>query len=327
MLRVLHVTGAYPTQENPMSHIFVKLQIDSLSQVGIAADVCVLKGSGFLKYIFGVRQIRKRLKDQAYDLIHAHYMYAGWTARLSSTLPLVVTFLGSDVYGKVRGNGTTKLISRTIHVFLSRMLCTLAAAAVVPSDKMSRLVGNSSIVIPHGVNLEVFSPQEMKREGLQLAKNRFYVLFAGLKSNSVKRFPLAQRAMDILKMKHPDSELIEMEGLSQAGVAELMNSVNCLLVTSRHEAGPMVIKEALACNLPVVSVDVGDAVERLTGVDNCYLVSPNPQEIAGALELVLASSRRSLNARVKINDVTLEASALKLCEVYENAVHKGRNKN
>lgn len=322
MVKVLHVTGAYPSKENPKSHIFVKLQIESLLKLGVQIDVCLLKGRSILKYVLGVGQIRGFLKRAKYDIVHAHYMYVGWTARVSSTSPLVVTFLGSDVYGKYRDNNALRKIGGFCHVFFSRLLCAVTAASIVPCTKMSKLVGTGPTVIPHGVDLSVFRPMEPERRSLSLVASTFYILFAGLRSNPVKRFALAEQAVTKLKKSYSNIELIEIDGLTQDCVASFMNAVDCLLVTSAHEAGPIVVKEALACNLPVVSVNVGDVSDILTGVDNCYVVNPFPDEIAHALECVLKSGRRSSNGRVKAEDLSLESSARRILEVYEKVLFK-----
>lgn len=321
-LKVLHVTGAYPTPDNPKKHVFVKDQVESLARIGVQVDVCVLEGNGPLKYIFGIGQLRKHLRGARYDLIHAHYMYAGWTARFSSALPLVVTFLGSDVYGNCNHDGSSKKISRVGHILFSKLLSSFASASIVPSSRMAVLVGSNSAVIPHGVDFDIFKEEKPNRLTLSLDARKFYILFAGVRSNPVKRFPLAEQAVNIVKKEHPNVKMIEIDGLSRNEVARFMNAVDCLLVTSAHEAGPIVVKEALACNLPVVSVDVGDVPERLLRVDNCWVVNPSAEEIATALEQVLKSGRRSSNGRIRIESVSLEASAQKISEVYESVLRK-----
>jgi len=62
-----------------------------------------------------------------------------------------------------------------------------------------------------------------------------------------------------------------------------LNASDALLLTSMHEGSPTVVKEALACGLPVVSVDVGDVAERIEGIEGCHLASPEPAELAGKL--------------------------------------------
>jgi len=56
-----------------------------------------------------------------------------------------------------------------------------------------------------------------------------------------------------------------------------LNASNVLLLTSLHEGSPTVVKEALACGLPVVSVDVGDVAERIEGIEGCHLAVATPE--------------------------------------------------
>ena len=51
-----------------------------------------------------------------------------------------------------------------------------------------------------------------------------------------------------------------------------MNSADCILFTSIQEGSPNVIKEALACNIPIVSTNVGDVKERLETIDGCFVI-------------------------------------------------------
>ena len=49
--------------------------------------------------------------------------------------------------------------------------------------------------------------------------------------------------------------------MEQDQLVKYYNSVDCLILTSFHEGSPNVIKEAMACNLPIVSTKVGDVEE------------------------------------------------------------------
>jgi glycosyltransferase involved in cell wall biosynthesis len=53
------------------------------------------------------------------------------------------------------------------------------------------------------------------------------------------------------------------------------------------------VQEALACNLPVVSVDVGDVRERLTGIVPSQIVERNAESIGTALAAILTRPVRS----------------------------------
>ena len=96
-MMVLHVTGAYPTEQNPSDGVFICTQVESLAKLGIDVDVCLLSGTGIGRYIKGIAEVRKAVRSRQYDIVHAHYMYSGWTARFATILPLIVSFMGNDV--------------------------------------------------------------------------------------------------------------------------------------------------------------------------------------------------------------------------------------
>jgi teichuronic acid biosynthesis glycosyltransferase TuaC len=102
-------------------------------------------------------------------------------------------------------------------------------------------------------------------------------------------------------------------------IPTMMNAADCLLLTSDWEGSPNVVKEALACNLPVVSVGVGDVRERLRGVQPSLIVSRDAQEIGKGLAEVLNQSQRS-NGHQLISHLSSEAIARRIVSVYRTAL-------
>ena len=72
----------------------------------------------------------------------------------------------------------------------------------------------------------------------------------------------------------------------------------------KYYSSPNIVKEAIACNLPVISRDVGDVSERIEGIQNCYIVSNNPEEIADILRKALINNQRALNGYEKMQDLS-----------------------
>jgi teichuronic acid biosynthesis glycosyltransferase TuaC len=324
-LRVLHVTGAYPDASNPHPGAFIASQVDSLRRRGLDVDVCVLHGKGLLKYVRGVREVRRCTSERNFDLVHAHYMYAGWSARLGSRLPLVVSFMGNDVFGQCDDEGHISFSSRAIHWTLSNALAFVSAHAVVKSKELGdRILSGRKSIIPNGVDLELFRPQEISRAELGLADDTFYVLFAGKKSEARKRYRLAEIAVENFKLRVPRAELICVEGRTQAEIGRLMNAADCLILTSTYEGSPNVVKEALACNLPVVSVDVGDVRERLEGIDGCHVVRDDPEAIAEAFARVHARGGRLSEGRSAMAALSLERIAERISAIYSNVLRDTR---
>ena len=54
-----------------------------------------------------------------------------------------------------------------------------------------------------------------------------------------------------------------------------MNASDLLLITSFSETGPIVAKEAIACNCPIVSTDVGDVKILINNIRNCFITNLN----------------------------------------------------
>ncbi|HLX44098.1 MAG TPA: glycosyltransferase, partial [Bryobacteraceae bacterium] len=98
-------------------------------------------------------------------------------------------------------------------------------------------------------------------------------------------------------------------------IPALMNAADCLLVTSDFEGSPAVVQEALASNLPIVSVDVGDVRERIERVSNTRLVSRDPESIARALVEMVARPLRTDGSR-KVPELGMDVVAERVHRLY-----------
>jgi len=135
----------------------------------------------------------------------------------------------------------------------------------------------------------------------------------------VKRPALANATVAALKTAGVRAQLHYMRGVSNAEVPLWMNASHALLLTSAHEGSPTVVKEALACGLPVVSVDVGDVAERIEGVVGCHLALAKPEDLAANLRVVQQTGCRVV-AREKIQTLSLRNVALKLEHFYRDTL-------
>ena len=190
----------------------------------------------------------------------------------------------------------------------------------------SRLKRRSTL-IPCGINLtddQLLSRSEA-RKILGLHEDEIIILFAGAFDNAVKDAPLARQTVELASSLSPlASRLVlqELRGFSRAEVNCWMCAANALLMTSKTEGSPQVIKEAMACGCPIVSVDVGDVAERTSGVEGCYVVpSREPAAIAEALQQAIAFEGRT-NGREKIIEMGLsnEQVAKRLIAIYKSLV-------
>jgi len=319
-LKVLHVMGGYPTAKTPEALVMAKRQIDSLRYLGVDIRACVFDGQGWRKYSKGHARLRQMLRDEPFDIVHAHYAYVGWIARLQCQCPLVVSFMGSDVVGSFRYKGIVGWMDAVGHRLAAFLLSAISDASIVKSRRLGKwTVRGKTFVIPNGVDLGEFCLLNYAqcRQEVGFREDSKYVIFSCSESlnKPVKRLDLARAVVERVRESLPKVELIVLSGLSTEQVVKYLNAGDALLLTSRSEGSPNIIKEALACNLPIVSVDVGDVPERIKGVQGCYLAKPNPQDLADKLCLSFRSRRHS-NGREKVADLALPRVAEKVLDVY-----------
>jgi glycosyltransferase involved in cell wall biosynthesis len=164
-------------------------------------------------------------------------------------------------------------------------------------------------------------PRAVARRELGLSPDRRLVLFAGDPALPRKRYGLAQQAVERLNRTVP-AELIVAWGVPHTDMPRLMSACDALVFTSMQEGSPNVVKEALACDLPVVSVQVGDVAERLQGIDGCELCSDEqPETISAALERVLARGRR-VAGREAVARLDETAMTTRLIELYQSVLRR-----
>lgn len=317
-MRVLHVTGRYPTPAQPQAGCFIETQVESLRKKGVRIEVCVIPGRGPGKYVRGIGFVQKAIQAFAPEIVHAHYTYSGWTARVATRLPLVVSFMGGDVQGVPGKDGRVSLGNAAAHLAASRALARTADWNITKSEALARQIGVKNLeVIPNGLDLELFKPKTVERARLGLREKCRYILFAGRFDDPFKGHALAQAAVAHLRAREElEFELIELHGKTQSEVADYLNAVDCLLMTSVSEGSPNIVKEALACGLPVVSVPVGDVEERLRGVDACAIVPRDPGAIGQALAPILRARVRSREGRSRVSSLGLDTVAERLIRRY-----------
>jgi glycosyltransferase involved in cell wall biosynthesis len=264
---------------------------------------------------------RKYRLSEQFDLVDPQFGQSGLVA-LPSPLPLVVTFHGSDIQGFVDGDGTPTLRGRFLRR-LSRIVARSATQNVVVAEHLARNLPPSATytVIPCGIDLEQFRPisADDARRRLGLPRDRMLVLFPANPENPIKRYQLAKSTMDLVS-REINADLLVVCNAPHEQMPLYMNASDALLLTSRHEGSPTVIKEALACNLPVVSVDVGDVRQRLQGIGGCRVCGDDdPQTIAGALAEVLGKGRR-IEGRKAVSHLDLRHTTEQIMDVYHKAL-------
>ncbi|MBN1283777.1 MAG: glycosyltransferase [Anaerolineae bacterium] len=311
-MRVLVVTNIYPTEREPGTNPCVKDQVLALRELGVEIDLLYINRWNKLNYFKAALQVfltsfgRKR-----YDLIHAHYGHCGWVARVQLRAPLVVTFHGSDLLSRKDGA-------------IGKVAARWADGVIVMTDEMKRASKRADAsVIPFGVDTALFHPRpvEEARHELGLPLDAGLVLFPWDPKRPVKRFDIVEASMQLVQQTHPNARLEVVYNQSREIIARYMNACDAMVLTSDHEGSPMAVREALACLLPVVSVDVGDVRQLIGDIDGCHLCAQEPRDVADKLGQALARRRRLDPAQAQ-RRVDAASAARQVLEVYERVLKR-----
>lgn len=327
ILHVLMITSAWPTPGRARTTYFIRRQAEFLQAAGVDVDVFHFKAAKSpWNYFLAWLRVRRRLAQKRYDVAHAQFGQSGLLA-LPKRVPLVVTFRGDDLQGMLDSNGRLTLPGRLLKL-VSQMVGRCADAAIVVSEHMRALLHQSveTHVIPSGLDLALFRPipRDEARRHLRLPLDKRFVLFVGNPELPRKRYDLAREAVAILNRSLP-AELLLAWGTPHADVPYFMGAADAFVFTSRQEGSPNVVKEALACNLPVVSVRVGDVALRLEGVEGCELCDDDrPETIAAALERVLRRSGR-VAGRDAVRDLDEAHLTQQVISVYRSVARPRRS--
>jgi glycosyltransferase involved in cell wall biosynthesis len=329
-LRVLMVTCEWPRNSWGGTAHFIVRQARFLQAAGVHMDVHEFVGDRDPRnYARAWFAVRRRLKTERYDLVHAQFGQSA-LAVLPSPLPLVVTLRGDDLQGILDDRrGRLTAVGRLLPL-VTRFVTRRADAVIVVSQHMRAFLdpGVEAHVIPSGLDLELFRviPRAEARRVADLPPDKKLVLFVGHPELARKRYALAREAVGRVAERLP-VELVVGWQVPHDRMPYLMNACDALIFTSMQEGSPNTVKEALACNLPVVSVPVGDVPERLRGVDGCELCADDrPATIAAALERVLRRDDRT-GGRRAVEGLDERLIAQRVIGVYRQAIARRRRAN
>jgi len=318
---------------------FIVEQADALRQAGCDVEYFGITGKGIKGYLCSLKELRGKIEEVRPDIIHAHYGLCGLVAglaispfrpfsHLAHRPKLVTTYHGSDInVPSVMRFSKIAMRLSAWNILVSQRTQEIAFAQISSS------VQEKCSLVPCGINLPKPASELLDMKHI-LEPGKKHILFAGAFDNAVKDPQLAKLAVEELRGKIEEPvQLVELKGFSRDEVNALMYACDAFLMTSKTEGSPQVIKEAMACGLPIVSVDVGDVRERLTIsplnhlatsplLDGCYVAdSRDPEEIAKLLMKALAFGKRT-DGRKLIDEMGLrnEEVAKKLVEIYKNVI-------
>ena len=309
-MKVLFVTNRYPTPRTPGDSPCIARQREALERLGYVVELLFIDSRSsrwnYLKAVWQVfwsTQICRR-----YDLVHAHYgQYCGLTACAQFARPTIVTFRGSDVL-----NPRERPVSRLVARFASRL--------IVMSQEMKDVLGyDTADIIPYGIDLDLLQPasRDAARQELGLPKDAPIVLFPYDPSRKVKRFDLVEQSVSILKKEFPEVQVVAIYDKPYESIPVYMNAADVLVMTSNTEGAPVAVREAMACNLPVVSVDVGDVADVIGSTEGCSIANRDPQDIAEQVAKILRSGMRT-NGRSVAMTMGIASYARAVADIYDS---------
>jgi len=307
----------------PSSMIFARRQTEVVQAMGVRTSVFFLRSrTSPWKVLREFQRFRAQVRVERPQVIHAHYgtVTALFSALGAGSIPLVITYRGSDLNPIPRSEHLRAAVGR----FFSQLAALRAARIVCVSSQLrARLWWRRRrvTVLPSGVDPRVFRGANRAAARQPLGWNledRVILFNAGVDPRN-KRLDLAEAAVRAARAQVPAVRLEILDGRQDPSrIPALMNAADCLLVTSDAEGSPTVVQEALASNLPIVSVDVGDVAERIRGVRNTCIAARDPGALGQALAALVAQPLRS-DGRSRIADFSAQSIALELCRLYREA--------
>jgi teichuronic acid biosynthesis glycosyltransferase TuaC len=311
-VRVLHLTNMWPSSGSPHAGTFVVNLVEGLKRGGVDCEVLSIeRWRSKLEYFRALPRLLRTVRTGRFDLIHAQYAHSVLLAHAQRRVPVVGHFHGELQDGHGRKDYA-----------LAQLAARLTRHLIVVDERSAARVHSPHLrVIPIGVDPERFRPMDRgeARRALGLDPERPYVLFSSNPARPEKDYPLFQRAFQAIRRRIPRAAELVLHGRTYDEVPAILNAVDVLLLTSIAEASPTVVKEAMLCNLPVVSTDVGDVRARLAGVSRSAVTSRDPDALAGAAVSVLVAGARS-NGRERAPEIDLGKTAEKTISFYREAL-------
>lgn len=302
-MKILFISSG--NSKNGISPI-IRNQGVSIERLGENISYFTIEGKGLKGYFNNIFRIRRLLKKEKFDLIHAHYSLSAFVASLAGAKPLVASLMGSDV----KAHSFFKLWIRLFAFFCWKV-------TIVKSKDMAIILKLSKLlVIPNGVDFSHFKPLDkivcQKQLGWDYGKK--HIFFASDPKRTEKNFRLADEAIKLIN--NFNLEVHFLKNVPHKNVPLYHNAADVVLLSSLWEGSPNVIKEAMACNRPIVATNVGDITELLNGTKGCFVTSFNKEEMAK--NILLALEYNVTNGRENIEHLRSDKIAQRIIEIYKN---------
>ena len=302
-MRVLFISSG--NSKSGISPI-IKNQGESLIEEGIDVEYFTIKGKGIRGYLKSIPKVRAYLKENQYDIVHAHYWLSAIVTSLAGAKPIVVSLMGDDVKAK---RWFRWIIYIFHHISWSR--------TIVKSKDMYISLGIKDVyIVPNGVDLDRFRPipKDIALKEIGWSSRKKHILFSSNPDRVEKNFPLAKRAFEYID--DSNLELHYLKDVPNDRVPYYYNGSDVVILTSFWEGSPNAIKEAMACNVPIVSTRVGDVDEVISETKGCYISSFDYIEFASNIKKALEFGRKT-EGREVIKHLKSDLIAKKIIDIYK----------
>jgi glycosyltransferase involved in cell wall biosynthesis len=308
---------------------FVKVQTRALQQRGVSVTIGIVDDRTSMRGVLrNLRRIRREIAALRPDVVHVQYgsMMSMIAACARGNSKLVISFIGSDLLGS-HNAGVVWMLRDFIGRRLGLIAARRAAAINVVSENLynalPRHLRRKAFIMPNGIDVNIFVPMDKSECRQKLgwpteAQEKIVLFNASTPGNQpVKNAPLAHAAIEGARRTFPEVRLQAISGVPHELVPVMMNAADCLLVTSLSEGSPNFVQEAMACNLPVVSVPCGDVAQRTRQTSPGEVCPYDPELLGAALVKVFGSASRS-NGREQLEaqELTSAHVAEKLIKLY-----------
>jgi glycosyltransferase involved in cell wall biosynthesis len=258
-VRVLVVTNFQANPSAPQLGRWVQDQVEEIRRQQGDIEIELFSfPPGSRHYIPATRRLRRLLRQERFDLVHAHYGLPGWCARLAGARPLIVSFHGTDVRHGIVGPLSHRLAWRV------DLVAAVSRALYEPEAGRPGLPPvPGSVVLPCGPDLSRFRPMPRSeaRATLGLDPDGRYLFFPANPARPEKR---ADRATELAATC--GAELLTGGSIEPEEMPLWVNAANAVVITSEYEGFSLPCVEALACDVPVLSTPVGIAPFALGGI-------------------------------------------------------------
>jgi len=304
-MRVLIVSSGNSGKANS----FVIEQGNSIALLGIEVEHLLIIGKGFVGYLKNLSILKQKINAFKPNLIHAHYGLSGLLSTFQKKVPVIITYHNGEILNPfINFFSSLSVLFSEYRIYVAKHI----------RSKMFFKTKKNYSILPCGIDLEQnrLFPSEAASEYLNLSKEKINILFGGAFSNNRKNYILAKSALEILIHSNRNINLIELKGYDRIGVTYLLNACNLLLLPSKSEGSPQIIKEAMACNCPIVATDVGDIKEIIKNTEGCFITSFKSEDVASKIDAAINFGRRT-NGRDKIARFDNKIIAGKIYDIYK----------